>query len=178
MSNQKTKRPGGHLVIIDEDVTPPVSGVELPRVGPRENVLLDDDEGVCRVISDEELDESYVDNGINTYKLRQIDFLTKDCDKEMLDISYFGRRKSEMRLGSIAITAGKRATQYKKSKSVIYPVDDLGRLLLNDTNTPNLAFIRRWYHKEVQRALAERVRLAEMVHAFASAVGSLGNARG
>ena len=178
MGDHKAKRPGSSFVIIDEDRTRHAPGVDLPRVGPRENVLVDDDEKVCRVISDEELDESYVDNAINIFKLRQVDFVTLDCDKETIDIWYVGSRKAAMRLGSISVDSGKRATQYKKSKGVIYPIDDRGTVLLNDTNTPNLAFIRRWYRKEAQRAHAERVKLAEVVHAFASIVGSLGNARG
>jgi hypothetical protein len=175
MGNQKTTRPGSRPVLIDEDRLRP-SGVDLPRVGPRENVLLDDDKRVCRVVSDEEVDKSYVDNGIDLFKLRQVDFLTLDCDKETLDIWYVGGRKADLRLGSIALTPGKRATQYKKSKGVIYPIDDRGNVLLNDTNTPNLAFIRKWYHKEAARLHAERVLIAEMVHHFASCIGALGQA--
>jgi hypothetical protein len=178
MGNQKATRPGSRVVIIDERVTPQGSGVDLPRVGPHENVLVDDDEKVCRVISDEELDRSYVDSGIDMFKLRQVDFLTLDCDKETVDIWYFGSRKTDMRLGSIALTPGKRATQYKKSKGVIHPIDDRGNVLLNDTNTPNLAAIRRWYHKEAARVHAERVMWAEVIHHFASAIGTLGNASG
>jgi hypothetical protein len=179
MGNQKTTHPRERPVIVDEDVTPRASGVELPRVGPRENVLVDDDEKVCRVISDEEVDAWYVDNGINMFKLRAVDYLTLDCDKEIIDIWYAGMpRKAGMRLGSISLESGKRATQYKKSKGVIYPIDDRGNVLLNQTNTPNLVFIRAWYHKEAQRVHAERVQLAEVVHAFASAIGALGNARG
>lgn len=179
MGNQKTQPSRGRLVIIDEDRTrhaPP--GVDLPRVGPRENVLVDDDKKVCRVISDEELDRSYVDSGIDMFKLRQVDFLTLDCDKETVDIWYSGGRRAGMRLGSIALTSGKRATQYKKSKGVIYPTDDRGNVLLDDTNTPNLAAIRRWYHKEAARVHAERVMWAEVVHHFASAIGALGSASG
>jgi hypothetical protein len=177
MGNQKTKQARGHLVIVDEDVTPGGSGVELPRVGPRENVLVDDDAKNCRVISDEEVDAWYVDNGINLFKLRAVDFLTLNCDKETLDIWYAGMpRKADMRLGSISLESGKRATQYRKSKGVIYPIDDRGNLLLNDTNTPNLAFIRRWYHKEAARVHAERVRIAEIVHEFADIMGNFSNA--
>lgn len=178
MGDQKAKQPGSRVVIVDARVTPHVPGVDLPRLGPHENVLVDDDKKVCRVISDQELDKSYIDSDIDMFKLRRVDFLTLDCDKETIDIWYVNGRKADMRLGSIALTPGKRATQYKKSKGVIYPIDDAGNLLLNDTNTPNLAAIRSWYHKEAARVHAERVMWAEVVHHFASAIGALGTASG
>lgn len=161
---------------IDVGLLPPVAGLEVPTVGPHEYVLVDGDERVCRVIGDRELDASYVDNNIETFKLDGVDWLTLDVDKEAIKIVYFNGSAASFPLGWVSLEAGRTADQYYKTKGVIYPIDNAGALLLNATNTPNLVRIRRWYHKEARRVNDQRIQIAEVVHAFAEAIGALGNA--
>ena len=163
---------------IDVDLLPTVAGLEVPSVGPREFVLVDDDERVCRVISERELDASFVDSNIDTFKLDQVDWLTLEVDKEDVNITYSTGAKTALRLGSISLGGGKMATQYYKTKGVIYPIDDVGTLLLNGANTPNLVAVRTWYHTEARRVIDERIKIAEIVHVFGQAIGALGTAHG
>jgi len=160
---------------VDSDLLPSVPGLDPPTVQPHTYMLLDDDEKVCRVISEDELEESYVDNNIDTFKLQGVDWLTLDVDKESVDIKYFGGAKTSVLLGSISFGAGKRADQYAKKDGVIYPIDDFGTLLLSATNTPRLVAMRTWYHKEAKRVNDQRIEIAEMVHQFAHAIGHLGH---
>ncbi len=165
-----------HRPFIDVTLLPPVSGLEAPTVGPHEHVLLDDDEKMCRVIEDGELRESYVDDNINTYHLRDLNWLTLAVDKEIVDLVYFDGRRASTRLGSISLESGQPAKQYGKKKGVIYPIDDQGNRIFDDTNTPNLTAIRRWYLSEAKRAIDRRVEIAEIVHVFAKTIGASGSA--
>jgi hypothetical protein len=165
---------------IDVDLLPSVAGLEVPSVGPREYVLVDDDERVCRVISEKELDASYVDHHIDTFKLDQVDWLTLNVDQEMVKIKYTTGAKTELLLGAISLGPGKVPEEYYKTKGVIYPLDPgrPGDLLLNASTTPALVAMRTWYLNEARRAIEERIKIAEVVHIFAGTVGALGNARG
>lgn len=163
------------VTFIDSDLLPSVPGLELPTVESHTYMLLDDDEKVCRVISEGELEESYVDNNIHTFRLQVVDWLTLDVDKKDVNIVYFSGARTSLLLGSIAFGAGRRAEQYAKVKGVIYPIDDSGALLLNATNTPRLVAMRTWYHKEAKRVNDERIQIAEMVHRFGQAISHLGN---
>lgn len=163
---------------IDADLLPSVAGLELPTVRAREYVLVDDDERVCRVISDKELDASYVDNHIHTFTLDQVDWLTLDVDKEWVTITYTTGARTELLLGAISLGPGKVPAEYYKTKGVIYPIDPRGKLLLNATTTPSLVAMRTWYLDEARRVNDERVRIAETVHIFTRLIGHLGTARG
>jgi hypothetical protein len=46
---------------------------------------------------------------------------------------------------------------------------------LNATDTPNLAAMRRWYHREATRVNDERIEIAEVVHSFAQIINVLGS---
>lgn len=163
---------------IDADLLPSVAGLEPPSVGPREYVLVDADERVCRVISEQELDASYVDNNIHTFKLDQVDWLTLNVDKEWVRITYTTGARTELLLGAISLGPGKVPEEYYKTEGVIYPIDSKGGRLLNATNTPSLVAMRTWYLNEARRAIDERIKIAEIVHHFSQAIGALGTARG
>jgi hypothetical protein len=66
---------------INSDLLPSVSGLKLPTVERHSYALLDDDDKMCRVISEDELEESYVDNNIDTFVLQGIDWLTLDVKR-------------------------------------------------------------------------------------------------
>lgn len=165
-----------HRPFIDVTLLPAVPGLEAPTVGPHEHVLLDDDEQVCRVIDDRDLEESYVDDNINTFRLRDLNWLVPEVDKEILDLVYVDGRRASMRLGSISLEPSRMAEQYGKKSGVIYAIDRQGNRIFDRSNTPNLAFIRRWYLTEVKKLIDTRVEIAEVTHAFASTIGALGNA--
>ena len=156
---------------------PAVEGLDLPTLEPRTYYLIDDDEKVCRVIDDAEFQAAYVDNLIETFKLRNVDWLTLAVDKEYVDIVYANGCKAAILLGSIDYAPGPRAAEYTKIKGVIYPIDATGTSLLNATNTPNLVAMRTWYWEEAKRVNDERIRIAEVVHSFAQIINQLGTAR-
>ncbi len=159
------------LIPMDE-----MEGVTLPSVSPREYAVIDHDEKVCRVVDDDEFDASYVDRNIDTFKLRAVNWLTLDVDNNIVDIDYEDGRRASFVLGAIDLSAPVRTQQYGKSGGVIYPIDESGALRLNATDTPNLAAIRRWYHGEAKRVNDERIKIAEVVHAFAQVINVLGSA--
>jgi len=162
--------------LINADLLPPVAGLDEPTVESHTYTLVDDDRQECRVISEDELEEAYVDNDIDTFKLRNVNWLTLDVDKQYVDITYSSGIKASVLLGAIDFDNGQRADQYGKSHGVIYPIDDSGALLLNKTNTPRLVAMRTWYWNEAKRVNDERIEIAEVVHSFAEAIGALGNA--
>jgi hypothetical protein len=165
---------------IDVELLPSVAGLEVPSVGPREYVLVDNDQQACRVISERELDASYVDNNIKTFKLDQVDWLTLAVDKEWVTIQYTNGATTKLLLGAISLGAGRMPDEYYKTNGIIYPLNPAkpGDLLLNATTTPSLAAIRKWYLDEARRVNDERIKYAEVVHIFTKTIGSLGNARG
>jgi hypothetical protein len=163
---------------IDVDLLPAVSGLEAPTVGPHEYVLIDDDRKRCQVVSEGDLEASYVDNNIHTFKLDGVDWLTLAVDDESVNIVYTTGARTSFLLGSISLDWGKKATQYYKVNGVSYPIDDHGALLFNNTNTPRLVAMRTWYLAEAKRVNDERIKIAEVVHIFAGTIGALGTARG
>ena len=78
----------GNMLILDPDSPLIAEGVYLPTVEPHTYVLLDDDAQECRVISEDELDWSYVDNNIESYQLQEVNWLTLEVDKEYVTITY------------------------------------------------------------------------------------------
>lgn len=159
------------LIPMDE-----MDGVTLPSVSPREYVVIDHDEKVCRVVDEDEFNASYVDRNIDTFKLRGVNWLTLDVDRNIVDIDYDDGRRASFVLGAIDLSAPVRTDQYGKSGGVIYPIDDSGALRLNATDTPNLAAMRRWYLREAKRVNDERIKIAEVVHQFAQIINVLGTA--
>jgi hypothetical protein len=158
------------LIPMDE-----MEGVTLPSVSPREYVVVDHDDKVCRVVDETEFDATYVDRNIATFKLRGVNWLTLDVDENVVDIVYDDGRRASVLLGSIDLSAPVRTQQYGKSGSVINPIDESGAMRLNATDTPNLAAMRRWYHREATRVNDERIEIAEVVHSFAQIINVLGS---
>lgn len=159
------------LIPMDE-----MEGITLPSVSPREYVVVDHDDRVCRVVDEIEFDATYVDRNIDTFRLRGVNWLTLDVDKNVVDIDYEDGRRASIVLGTIDLSAPLRTQQYGKSGGVIYPIDESGAMRLNATDTPNLAAMRRWYHREAKRVNDERIEVAEVVHAFAQIINTLGTA--
>jgi hypothetical protein len=152
-----------------------MEGVTLPTVSAREYAIVDHDDKVCRVVDQEEFDTFYVDRNIDTFKLRGVDWLTLDVDRNIVDIDYEDGRRASIVLGSIDLSAPPRTEQYGKSGGVIYPIDESGALRLNATDTPNLVAMRRWYLDEAKRVNDERIKIAEVVHTFAQIINVLGS---
>ena len=157
-------------VILQRFDTSGIPDLELPETESRNYALVDNDAKACRVISDVDLDASYVDNNIDTYRLLDIDWLTIDVDNQYVSIKYINGATTALQLGSIDFGAPVRTDQYGQSDGIIYPINSSGQPALNATNTPHLATIRTWYHKEAKRVNDERLQLAEVVHSFAQII--------
>jgi hypothetical protein len=150
---------------------PDVPGVDVPVTDPPSYVLVDNDAQVCRVISSVDLDASYVDNNIDTFRLLDVNSLSLDqIDSEYLSINYTNGATTALQLGSIDFGAPVRTDQYGQSGGIIYPIDSSGKLALNATNTPHLAAMRTWYLNEAKRVNDEHLQIAEIVHKFAEII--------
>lgn len=148
----------------------------LPSVEENKYVLVDNDAKECRVIGEDEFNASYVDDNIESFQLEDVNWLTLDVDNQFVTLTYSGGAQTALLLGSIDYGGGSKAEQYGKTNGVIYPIDQSGTLLLNSTNTPNLVNVRTWYYNQAKRINDQRLEIAEVVHAFASAISELGNA--
>lgn len=168
----------GHMLILDpdSDLLPQVAGLELPTVESRSYILVDDDEKVCRVISEAEFDASYVDNDIRTFQLQDLNWLTLDVDNQYVTLTYGDGRQTAILLGSVSLDGAPQVAEFAKRNGIIYPIDETGALQFDATNTPNLLRIREWYLTEAKRVNDERLQIAEIVHAFSEAIGELGHA--
>jgi hypothetical protein len=165
----------GNVLILDPDSPLIAEGVNLPTVEPHTYVLLDDDTQECRVISEDELEASYVDNNIESFQLQDVNWLTLEVDNEYVTITYSNGTQTSLLLGSIDLEGGSSAAEYVKRHDIIYPIDQSGNVLLDANNTPNLVAVRNWYLAEARRLNDERLEIAEIVHAFAEDIGGLGH---
>jgi hypothetical protein len=161
-------------LISDPELFGDLPGLTLPGVEAHTYVLVDDDAKECRIISEDELEASYVDNHIDGYQLQDVNSLTgldpDSMGKEYLTITYSSGAQISLQLGLIDfLSAPVRTEQYAKSDGIIYPVDDSGTLRLNTVDTPNLVNIRKWYLDEAKRVNDEHLEMAEIVHAFVKA---------
>src|SRR5712692_1017908 len=154
----------GKMLVLDSDsdLLAQVPGLTLPHE-TNTYILVDDDAKECRVISQDELETSYVDENIETYQLQDVNWLTLDVDTQYVTITYSSGALTSLLLGSIDFGGGARVEQYAKRNGVIYPIDDTGHLQLNAANTPNLVNIRKWYLNEAKRVNDERIEIAEVV---------------
>jgi hypothetical protein len=166
----------GHMLILDPGSPLIGEGVKLPVLEPHTYALLDDDAQQCRVISEDELEASYVDNNIGTYQLQDVSWLTLDVDNQYVTITYSSGAQTSLLLGSIDLGRGPSADQYVKRNGIIYSIDGSGSVLLDADNTPNLVAIRNWYLAEAKRVNDERLQIAEIVHAFTEDIAGLGHA--
>ena len=170
--NTTSDRIYGDMLVLghDSDLLNEVPDLNLPSLEPHTYVLVDDDAKECRVISEDELEESYVDNNIETYVLEDVNaFALDQIDSEYLKIIYSAGPQISLLLGSIDFHGGARVDQYAKRNDIIYPIDESGRLRLNATNTPNLVNMRKWYLEEAKRVNDEHLEIADLVHQFVEA---------
>jgi len=168
----------GNFLIVDSDseLIAELPDLNLPSLEAHTYPLLDDDLKECRIITEDELEASYVDNNIDVFQLQEIDWLTLDVDNQYVTITYDGGDQTSVLLGSIEYGGGGRVEQYAKRNNIIYPIDASGHLKFDATNTPQLVAIRTWYYNEAKRVNDEHLEIAEMVHAFSEAIGELGHA--
>ncbi len=146
---------------------PDVPGVELPTVEEHYYTLDDDDAGECRGIYQRELDESYVDNHIDSMRILLPD-LWSNIDDQTLYLTYSNGLAYEVQLGHIDFHGGAMASRYHRSGGLIFPTDEHGsQYLLNATNTPNLVAIKEHVHEEWAKVQHQRLEIAEIVYSFA-----------
>jgi hypothetical protein len=161
------------LIHFDPEILADVPGLDLPTTEPRSYTLVDNDAKVCRAITEDELQPTFVDNNIDTFQLLDVNLLTLDVDNQYVTITYTNGESIALLLGSIDYGAPARTEEYGQSNGIIYPIDSAGNLLLNATNTPNLAAIRTWYYNEAKRVNDQRLQIAEVVHAFAQIISAV-----
>ncbi len=152
---------------VDVTLLPPAPGVTVPTIETRTFMLLDDDAQECRVIQQDELEASYVDNNITTFQLN--DYSPADdtmLNNENVTFTYASGAQITIKLGLIDMNLALRAPQYVKRDGLIYPIDDSGNLMLNVVNTPNLYNIHKWYHDKAVEANNTDLKFAKIVYAF------------
>ena len=169
-------RGDGPFVDADEIGLPPVEGLEPPTVSEPAYTLNDEDASNCRNIGAAELVAGYVDSNIVTTEPLQLDFWLDpaNLDAQDLSVGYSDGRQLAIKLGSIGLAAGPWATEFTKRGGIIYPVDAGGQVLLDATNTPTLSWLRRHLHEQLAQLAGQRLEIAMIVGAFASAVSGLG----
>jgi hypothetical protein len=166
-----------HFVNID-DLKDQVANPDPPTVDRRTYVLLDDDAKQCSIIGDDELNASFVDRNIDTYKLDGIETWPQvpNPDKHNVILTYKDRHQTSVLIGSISLDNGPAPDQYYKSGGTIYPIDKSGASLLDATNTPNLSYIRNKYWDMARQKVQTDLMFAQIVATFAGAVSALGHA--
>ena len=158
------------------DQLPDVPGLVPPVIEANNYVLVDDDARNCRVIGEDELNASYVDNNISTFQIENINLLRLNVDNQFVTITYANGVQISLLVGSFDWNEATRAEQYGKTGGVIYPIDAAGNFQFNRVNTPNLVAIRTWYFDEAKRVNDERIEIAEIAHTIGDAIAGLGHA--
>jgi hypothetical protein len=131
--------------------------------------LLDNDLKVCRVINQDELKASYVDNNIQRCYLQDYTPFEETLDNEYLVVKYYTGADTSILFGLIDAGPEVRAEQYAKTGSIIYPIDDSGSLQLNLVNTPTLVYTRQWVLNEWKKANDQNLEMADLVDKFVKA---------
>jgi len=156
------------LIVDDGSLLSQVPGLKEPSLQPHTYLLLDDDAKECRIIPEDELEASYVDNNISQYQLDDISPLLQ-VDKQFLIITFSTNAQTSILLGLVDWDTAIRAEQYVKRDGIIYPIDDSGNLMLNVVNTPNLVNIRKKYHDDARAASETNLKFANLVYQFVQA---------
>ncbi len=176
VSQDDLERMGVHL--------PDNPDVDLPTASRHELPLLDDDASVCTTISTSGL-SGWKSHGYVLNYVDNVDAITHFAPSDPWGFSGIENDPVTVRLASGAtytwhrnwVTGGgPQATQYRKTGNIIFPADDAGNLLLNETNTPNLVWIDDFILALTKRAAAERLMFAQLVYSFSVAVSALGHA--
>jgi hypothetical protein len=146
-------------------VPPPPAGVELTPVDGQ-ITLDDDDAGVCRFATKDEIRDIYVDNPVTASPV-QPDVWTLDVDNQSITFGYANGTQYTVQVGQINWDSGPGASRYRKYGNIVYPTDDGGNVLNNAVTMPRLANVRIWLHDQVREIAAERLQMAELVNDFA-----------
>ena len=163
------------LVNADDLGLPEVPGVELPTV-PEHTYPLDDyDNSECRIITEHELDAAYVDHNIVNFSIVLPD-IWSDIDAQVLTVDYASGRQYQLTLHDVQDGPGSYPERYLQWNGVIVATDANGTALLDTSNTPNLAYIKSYVHEKWREVQEQRLEIAEMVAAFAEAIGHLSHA--
>jgi len=132
--------------------------------------LDDDDAGVCRWATKDEIRSMYVDNPVTASAL-QPDVWTLSTDQidgESITFGYSNGASLTTTLGAIDMNYGALATRYRKSGGIAYPADDGGNVIINASTAPRLVHLRSWVHDQLRERSEQRLQMAELVNAFAS----------
>ena len=144
-------------------------GGVVPAIDAREVVVLDHDQRECRIISEDEFIRFYLDNNIQRIApINQALFLTPNntIDDKDLHLEYHHGASLVLRLGDISLSHASRAHGFCKTNGIIFPVNRQGILMLDATNTPRLAAIRRDFNQQVQNLTAEMLELLNLGATF------------
>jgi hypothetical protein len=179
---------GGHVHggFIDNDSVPHHPGdphVDVPTVSQHQLTMLDDDGGTCHPVNAWgyapwylPYAADYVDN-IASFSFRPSDpFGFSGIENDPIEITLVSGASVSIPRSSIAAAPGGAATALRRSGGVVYPADDGYNMQLNDTNTPNLVGLDNYILYLTQAAAAERLKMAEIVAAFAENIAQLGHA--
>ena len=162
----------GPLIDVDalRDAGVPVSDeIDYPSVGGG-LVLDDDDAQVCRYATAGELEPMYVDNAVGVSDV-QADVWTLEIDDSEITFTLPNGRTWTTKVGELRGDRSGSAQRYRKSGDVVFPTDDNGYLLLNQTTTPRLYGLYWWLREQVRERSQQRVEIAEVVYAFTSIIG-------
>jgi hypothetical protein len=122
--------------------------VNLPTV---ENFYLDDDDaGLCRMVTRDELRPIYADNPVYVAPI-QPDWLTLEIENEPVLFTYGNGASMTTTLGSIDYGYGAGAARYRKSGGIAYPTDEGGNVVMNATTMPRLAQLHVWALEQMQQ---------------------------
>jgi hypothetical protein len=178
MSNPSTQ-PGANGPLVDVDDLRD-AGVQLSDdvnvpVIVTDYVLDDNDTQQCRYATADEVRSMYIDN-MMTVSAVQPDVWTLEIDQEDVTFTYHNGQTYTVRIGNIDMDSGPAASRYYKSNDLVYPTDDGQNVLLNATTTPRIAGLRAWMHAEMLQRSEERLKMAELVNAFATIMGQYSGA--
>ena len=150
-------------------------------VGERHQItIIDHDARQCRFISEDELSWLFVDNNIERMEpIEQALFLTpkSPIDTKNLILHYAHGASLIIKLGDISLDGNFSAPEYCKINGIIFPMDRHGALMLDATNTPRLAGIRRDLLLQVNELTAEAMDLLTIGHIIGGILGKYSSGR-
>jgi hypothetical protein len=164
------------ILVTDKDLLK--QGAQLREEGPdlqdpstqaSSYPLLDDDAKNCRVIDEDELRASYVDENIVKCFLADFSPFEETLDNEYLVVRYGNGTQISIQFGLIDAGPEVRAEEYVKTGGIIYPIDDTGAVQFNAVNTPTLVYSRQWVLDQWKKAGEQNLEMARLVDAFVKA---------
>lgn len=120
------------------------------------------------------VDSIYVDNNIVSLSL-QPDVWTLEIDNQPLNLWYADGHEFQILLGSILDSYDGPARLVQMSNGLVAGADHSMQPMFNAFTTPRLTWIRHELHRRVQELAAERLELAQIVHAFTEIISAYGS---